>query len=140
MEQFHAIPGKLTCCWDDRSGAIVDTWQHYFVSLAEFKEAVMKKGVDFARAHRAKAWIVDSSGAKGVFSQEIQDYIASDVFKKFAEIGIKHFITINSQSTVTNMTIKSYTAKAGPCGLQLVELASADLAITWLLQHSQKAA
>jgi argininosuccinate lyase len=140
MEHVHSIPGKLVSSWDDKSLAMIDTWERYFVTLAEFKDAIMQKGVTFARAHGARAWIVDSSAAKGAFAQEIQDYIASDVFKKFAEIGIKYFVTINSASTVTNLTIKSYKSQAGPAGIQLVEVASVDQAITWLVDQRAKAA
>ncbi len=79
------------------------------------------------------AWIVDSSQATGAFSQEIQDYIGSDIFPAFAANGIKYFITVNSQvSAITKMTVRNYSAKTGPHGLQLVELASAEDAIEWL--------
>jgi len=132
MEQISAIPGKMTSHWVEPVRAIVDTWESYFVTLDGFKEAVMQKGVDFARAHHARAWIVDSSAAKGAFSQEIQDYIGSDVFKRFAEIGIKYFITINSQSALTNMTVRSYQSKVGPAGLELVEVDSETKAVEWL--------
>ncbi len=134
MDPYHTIPGKLTCCWEPSVSAVVDTWQSYFVTLDAFKETVMVKGVSEARARGGKAWIVDSSTAKGNFPPEIQSFIGTDVFKKFAEIGIKYFITISSQSAATNMTIKNYSAKVGPAGIELVEATSAKDAIEWLKQ------
>jgi hypothetical protein len=50
---------------------MVDTWTTYNVSLEEFKDAVLVKGVNYARANGGVAWIVDSSKAQGVFTQEI---------------------------------------------------------------------
>lgn len=126
------VPGKISVTWEPGVRAIVDTWTTYNVSLAEFKEAVLVKGVGQAKAGRAQAWIVDSSAAKGAFSQEIQAFIGSDVFPTFAAIGIKYFITVTSQSAVTKMSIASYTAKAGPHGLKLVEASSAQGALDWL--------
>lgn len=132
----YSIPGKLTVTWNSEAKAIVDTWASYSVSLDEFKTAVLEKGVNFAKSKGVKAWIVDSSQAKGVFKQEIQDFIGSTVFPKFAEIGVKFFITITSEvSAVTKMTVSSYSAKTGPNGLQLVEVGSAKEAIEWLKLH-----
>lgn len=132
----YSIPGKLTVTWNSEAKAIVDTWASYGVSLDEFKTAVLEKGVNFAKSKGVKAWIVDSSQAKGVFKQEIQDFIGSTVFPKFAEIGVKFFITITSEvSAVTKMTVSSYSAKTGPNGLQLVEVGSAKEAIEWLKLH-----
>ena len=112
--------------------AIVDTWTAYKVSLDEFKEAVLEKGLAYAKAHNGQAWIVDSSGAEGNFTKECQDFIASDIFPAFAAAGIKYFITIKSKSALTNMTIRSYEAKTGPNGLKLVEAGDTAGAIEWL--------
>ncbi len=138
--QVYQIPGKLTVTWNDEVKAIIDTWDSYFVTLDQFREAIFDKGVTFAKGRGVQAWIVDSSQAKGAFSQEIQDFIGSDVFPKFAEIGVKYFITINSEvSAVTKMSISSYSAKTGPNGLKLVELHSASDAIKWLKANAMAA-
>jgi len=126
------ITGKLNVAFDTEHKAIIDKWTNYGVTLAQFEDAVLKKGLDYAKAHGAKSWIVDSSAAKGAFSQEIQDCIGSKVFKKFSENGIKHFVTITSQSAVTNLSIKNYQAKAGPHGLKLVEATNLEDALKWL--------
>ena len=131
--QIHTIPEKMTSMWAADAKAVVDTWLNYNSTLEEFKEAVLEKGINHAKANGGVAWIVDSSKAKGAFPQEIQAFIESDVFPAFAKNGIKYFITINSQvSAITKMTVSSYSAKAGPLGLKLLELNSADDAIEWL--------
>lgn len=136
----YEIPGKLKVTWNDEAKAIIDTWTSYSVTLDEFKEAVLVQGVNHGKSHGVKAWIVDSSQAKGSFKQEIQDFIGSDVFPTFAKIGVKYFITIASQeSAITRMSIKHYQAKTGPNGLELVELPSAADAIEWLKLHSKMA-
>ncbi len=134
--KIHEIPGKLSVNWDAEAHAVVDTWSTYFVSLEEFKDAVLIKGVNFAKTHGAKAWIVDSSQAKGVFSPEIQDLIGKEVFPAFAKINIKYFITVTSQSAATKLSISAYTSKLGPNGIKLVEATSAKDAIEWLKKNA----
>jgi hypothetical protein len=129
----HKIDGKLTVTWNEEAKAIIDTWETYYISMDEFREAVLIKGVEHARKNGGIAWIVDSSSAKGAFSDEIQAFIGSDVFPAFAEIGVKYFITITSQkSSMTRITISTYSAKTIPNGLQLVEVNTVDDAIQWL--------
>jgi hypothetical protein len=130
--KIYEIPGKLTVEWDSDTKAIIDTWTTYFVTLEEFKQAVMVRGINHAKANEGKAWIVDSHKAKGVFSPEIQEYIASDVFPRFVEIGIKYFIPITAEDAVTRLTVNQYSSQAGPNGLQLVKGSSAVGAISWL--------
>jgi hypothetical protein len=131
--KVYTIPGKLDVAWNDEVKAIIDTWTSYHISLEDFREAVLVKGMDHAKANGAVAWIIDSSTAEGTFSQEIQEYINTDVLPSFGSNGIKYFITISSQvSALTNLTVKTYSAKAGPHGLQVVELGSVADAITWL--------
>lgn len=132
----YSIPGKLNVQWLPQVRAIVDGWQTYAVTLAEFREAVLVRGLSHARQNKGCAWIVDSSAAKGVFSEEIQRFIGSDVFPAFAKNGITHFITISSSSSLTNMSISAYKAKLGPNGIKLVELGSVEQAAEWLAQNT----
>ncbi len=133
MEKVCSIPDKMETTWSNEAKCIVDTWTSYIVTIDEFREAVLVKGLDHSKANGGIAWIVDSSTAKGSFRQEIQDFIGSDIFPAFAANGIKYFITITSQaSAITKMTVSSYSAKAGPCGLNLVEVDSVENAIEWL--------
>lgn len=130
---LHKVEGKMSVEWNSEVKAIIDTWYNYMVSLDEFKEAVMIKGLNHAKANKGIAWIADSTYAKGSFSKEIQDYIGSDVFPSFAKNGIKYFITINSKaSAITNLTVKSYAAKVGPAGIKLLEVNSIKDAVFWL--------
>ncbi len=132
-----SLPGKLECDWQDDVKAMVDTWTTYSISKDEFRDAVLVKGVGFARTRKAVAWIVDSIKAVGTFSQEIQDFIGTDVFPAFAGIGVKYFITINSKvSALTKMTVANYSAKAGPNGMKLLEVGSVADAIAWLKTHA----
>ncbi len=136
---IQTIQGKMESTWKEEVKAVVDTWTTYNVSLPDFKEAVLIKGVDYAKAHGAVAWIVDSSKAEGAFSMEIQNFIGSDIFPGFAKAGIKYFITISSKvSAVTNLNIKTYAAKTGPAGLKLIELNSVEDAVKWLKANSGK--
>lgn len=136
--EISNIPGKMRTTWREDVKAVVDTWETYLVTLEEFKQAVLVKGVDYAKTNGGVAWIVDSSAAKGVFTPQIQEFIGSDVFPMFAKIGVKYFITISSKvSNLTNLTVNQYAAKTGPCGLQLIELNSVTDAITWLKFHAK---
>lgn len=135
----HSIPGKLEVNWNPDVKAIVDTWSSYHVTLEQFSEAVLGKGLDTAKAKGAIAWIVDSSSAQGVFTQEIQDFIGSDVFPGFAKNGIKYFITVLPKSAVTKMTVKRYSTKAGPSGIELVEANSLEDALDFLKEKAKAA-
>jgi hypothetical protein len=130
------IPGKLSVAWDSEAKAIVDTWTSYNVTKDQFSNAVLNKGLAHARANGGVAYIVDSSQAEGTFSQEIQDFIGSDIFPAFAKANIKYFITILSKSVVTNMGIKRYSAKVGPLGIQLVNVDSLRSAVDWLSKNA----
>lgn len=129
------LPGKLKVEWDPEAKAIVDTWTTYSVSVEEFREAVLVRGVAYAKAHGGRAWIVDAHTAHGTFSQEIQTLIATEVFPTFVEIGIKYFMSINSANALTKMTVNQYTTQAGPAGLTVLNGSSAEGALTWLLAH-----
>ena len=129
----YSIPGKVEAVWREDVKAIISTWSDYFVTLEDFKQAILVKGVNYARANDGIAWITDSRQAKGAFSKEIQEFIDNDVFPAFAKIGIKYFITITSQvSALTRLTVSSYSAKAGPHGITLVETNTVNGAIKWL--------
>lgn len=134
--KIFEIPQKLRVEWLDDVKAILDTWTTYNVSLSEFKNAVLVEGLNHAKANGGLAWIVDSSSAKGAFTPEIHKFIETDVFKSFANNGIKYFITINSNvSAITKLNVKQYSSIAGPHGVKLIELQTADDAIMWLKEN-----
>jgi hypothetical protein len=129
---IYKIPGKLKCEWNQEARAVIDTWTDYSVTLDEFRTAVLVKGLTFSAMHGGRAWIVDSSKAKGAFSQEIQSFIASDIFPAFQQKGVRYFMTITAESAITKMTVSQYSQQAGPCGLQLVQGRSSAGAVEWL--------
>lgn len=133
--KIYEIPGKLTVEWDSEAKAIIDTWTTYFVSLEEFREAVLISGVNHAKANGGQAWIVDSHNARGGFSDDILNFIGSDVFPKFAEIGIKYFMTINAEDAVARLTVSQYSTQVGPHGMKLLKGSSVEGAIEWLKTH-----
>lgn len=135
--RIHEIPGKLVCDWSEEGKAMIDTWENYTISVDQFREAILKKGLSHAKANKARGWIMDAAKAKGALPDEVQKLIETEVFKAFAAAGIKYFLTIKSQaSTVTNMSIKSYSAHMGPQGLQMVEVPDQKTAIAWLKAHA----
>ena len=98
---------------------------------------MLRKGLPYAQARGGRAFIVDSSQATGTFSTEIQNFIGSDVFPAFHKAGIKYFITILSKSAITNMGIKTYSAKTGPLGIELVTAAGIPEALDWLKKNAR---
>lgn len=131
------IPSKLSVAWDSEVKAVIDTWLNYAVTQGEFANAVLHKGLAHAQKNGGIAYIVDSSQATGIFSQEIQRFIETDIFPAFAKAGIQYFITILSKSSVTNMGINRYSAKAEPLGLQLVNVDSLESARDWLRSNAK---
>lgn len=132
-EKLFEIPGKVVANWLPEHHAMLDEWANYFVSLAEFREAVMVRGLNASKKSGGRAWIVDSRNAKGVFPDDVQQYIASTCFKEFMKAGVKYFITIRSKvSATTNMTIERYERQAGPAGIQLVTVDTLEQALAFL--------
>lgn len=134
--KVYEIPGKLLVEFDTDAKAMIDIWSTYAVTLAEFKDAVLVKGVNHAKTNGVKAYIVDSSKAKGAFSAEIQNFIATQVFPAFVRIGIKHFLTIDSESAITNLSVKQYSANADSSGLNVIRGSSVQGAIDWLKKNA----
>lgn len=133
--KVHEIPGTLLIEWNDEVKATIDTWSTYAITAEQFREAILQKGVANAKAQGGRAWVMDASKAKGAFPSDVQKLIETEVFKTFANIGIKYFLTVKSASVITNMSIKSYTVHCGPCGIQMVEVPDVDKAIAWLKEH-----
>lgn len=135
--KIQEINGKMKSTWESDVISVLDTWTTYNITLDEFKEAILNKGMAFAKAHGGIAWIVDSSKAKGVFSKEIQDFIGSSVFPTFVQNGIKYFITIKPDVPgLTSMTVSNYSAKAGPAGIKLIDVKNVADAKMWLRDHA----
>lgn len=134
--KFFEIPGKLEVEWEDEAHAVIDTWTNQFITLDEFREAVFIQGITQAQNNGGVAWIVDSSKAKSVFPKKVQDFIVSDVFPKFYEIGIRYFLTITPEDIVAKLSVTKYSAETGPAGLKLVKCSSVDDAINWVKSYA----
>ncbi|HLP17472.1 MAG TPA: hypothetical protein VK470_14505 [Bacteroidota bacterium] len=132
MQKIHSILGKMDTHWLADVRAILDTWHSHAVSLEEFQTAVYEKGLSHSKAAKGRAWIVDSSNAKGVFSNEIQNFIGTHIFPSFAKWGVKYFITVHPKDALAKLTVKKYTEKAGPNGIKLVETTSLEDALVFL--------
>jgi hypothetical protein len=133
--KIHEIPGFLLVEWSEQGKAVIDTWSSCSIKVAEFREAILIKALAYAKAHQARAWVVDSSKAKGAYPQDVQDLIASEVFKAFAGIGIKFFISIKPASAVTTMSLNRVISQLGPAGIQMVEVPDVETALAWLKEH-----
>ncbi|MBF0198674.1 MAG: hypothetical protein HQL32_13240 [Planctomycetes bacterium] len=135
--KIHSIPDKFEVTWNNEVKAIIDTVIDYSMSLEEFEKAVMHKGLDHAKANKGVAWIVDSSNATNVFSQEIQLLIKNEVFPAFSRNGIKYFLTITSKlSSLTKVNIKHFSAKTDQYGIKHIQVNSVEDAITWLSENA----
>ncbi|HEY5959579.1 MAG TPA: hypothetical protein VIV60_23655 [Polyangiaceae bacterium] len=126
----HEIPGKLRVAFDMDAKAIIDRWETFAVTLEEFRDAVLIRGVTYGSRYGVRAWIVDSSAAKGAFPPAVQLLIEKEVFPTFAKIGVKQFLTITSKSAITNLSIMNFVSKLGPNGIELIETGSVSDALT----------
>ncbi|MFZ5446861.1 MAG: hypothetical protein ACOZQL_43140 [Myxococcota bacterium] len=132
-ELLHEVPSKLAAYWLPEHRAVLDEWANYHLPLADFREAVLVKGLTASKARGGRAWIVDSRNARGVFSDEIQQFIGSTIFPEFVKGGVRYFITIRSQvSAATNMTIQRYERQVGPAGIQLITVDTFEQALAFL--------
>jgi hypothetical protein len=132
---IEEVPGTLLVEWNEEAKTMVDVWSAYQITVPQFRDAIVKKGIAHARAHGGRAWVMDATKARGAFPEDVQKLIETEVFKAFAGIGIKYFITIKSASAITNMSISRYTTHLGPCGIQMVEAPDINKAIAWLKEH-----
>ena len=138
--KLYEISGKLEVHWLPDVRAIWDKWLSFSVSLQEFREGIMVKGLETAQHHGATAWIADGTDAKSVFIPEIQDYIAREVFVAFARIGIKYLVSVQPKSALAKLGVKRYESQVGPHGFQLVEVATMDDATAFLTMRAKQSA
>jgi hypothetical protein len=129
------IPAIVSVFWVPEARAIVDRWLSYGISVDDFRTATLLKGLSHAKANNGHAYIVDSSTARGAFLPEVQLLIETEVFPAYAKAGIRWFLTVKSDSHLTNLAINRYTSKLGPNGIQLVDVESVEKGIEWLEQQ-----
>jgi hypothetical protein len=129
------VPGILRVEWNSEGNTMVDTWTKYSITVEQFRQSVLIQGIAFAKAHGVKSWVMDASKATGAFSRDVQNLIEAENFPTFARAGIKYFLTIKSNSAITNMSIGGYASKLGPNGIQMVDVPDLKGAIAWLKAH-----
>lgn len=126
------VKGKVTSTWVSEHRLVLDEWQNFFVGLAEFRKAIFETSLPAAVRLGVRAWIVDSRNAKGVLSDEVQEFIAKVGHKTFAAQGIQHFITIRATSATANLSIQRFERVVGPSGMKLVTVDSVEDAVEYL--------
>lgn len=50
----HEIPGVLRVEWNDSVKAMIDTWSSYTITVPQFREAILEKGVAQAKCIRVE--------------------------------------------------------------------------------------
>lgn len=127
------IPRKMTCNYHEEASAMIDTWESFVVSKDDFKHYILDKALSFARSKNVKAWIIDATRSKGVFTKELLSFIENEVHPTFFKNGIKYFISIKPQeSAFAELTEKSYTNSLSNSGLRLITCSTIDEAIEWI--------
>lgn len=125
---IFSIADKLDVSWHPEVLTVLESWSNYDVELEEFRKAVFVKGVNHAKASRAKAWIFDGSKATGAFSDAVQGMIKADRFPALGWTGITTFINVNPAVSEPTVTPGSEATR----NVQQVEVASVDAAFDWI--------
>jgi hypothetical protein len=130
--QFAAAPGKVVSYWVQAERVVVDEWESFFISLAEFRKAIFDTALPQAKQYGATAWIVDTRAARGVLPDDVQAFIGDAGHRLFAAAGIKHFITVRPKSATAALSLQRVEKQVGPNGMQLVCVGSLDEAFQFL--------
>ncbi len=139
-EVIAVIPGKFTSFWLADARAALDEWTNFFVTLPDFKQAVFDTALAAAARKGARAWIVDSTKAKGALPEEVQTFIGKQGHALMAKNKIEHFITLRPTSATTTMSLQRVERVVGPSGMKLITVESVDAALEYLRSVDQKAA
>ena len=129
---LHELNGYMRVEWVENEKAILDKWYSLLLTVEQFEEAVLVKGLEYSKKHAGRAWIVDMTEARGAFSPEIQEFIKDKVFPEFTKNGVKYFITAKGESAITRLSNQIYEAQLGPAGIMLLEVPSFEVAKQWL--------
>src|ERR1700688_4980854 len=65
LVKIHEIPGTLVVEWNDDVKSMIDTWSSYMITVPQFREAILEKGLGHAKAHGGRAWVMDGTKAQG---------------------------------------------------------------------------
>lgn len=129
---FASVPGKVVSSWLASEHTVIDAWESFFITLADFKKAIFDTALPQAAKLGATAWIVDTSKAKGVLADDVLAFITGQGHALFAAKGIKHFITVRPKSATAALSFQRVEKVVGPSGMQLVTVDSVEAAIEFL--------
>ena len=131
-QTLATVPGKVVSSWLPEERVVIDTWESFFISLPDFRTAIFETALPAAVALGADAWIVDTHDARGVFSDDVQHFIATKGHALFAERGIRYFITVRPRRTAPGLSLQHVEDTVGPAGMQLVTVDSVDAALAFV--------
>ena len=128
----YELPGVVKVEWDPEVCALIHTWFNYFLRLDQFQDAIIVRALGHARANGGLAIIADTSAAKGALPDDVQRYVAGNVFREVADAGIKYIIGVSSTSAITSLSLNRSLSNAEIHGIKRLEMASVAVAVEWL--------
>ncbi len=138
MEKIIEIAEKVSFHWENETKSIVAAWKHFFIDETDFQNAISVV-INHARINKAKAWIVDASGAKSTFKQELFAQIRSNTIPKLKELGISYYLTITPKDNAfAKATENKYREEIKKTGIQNIEFEDVASAIDWLKINKDK--
>ncbi len=112
--KIYEIPGKLVSHYFPNENTIIDTWTSLYVSFDEWKRNIYDIGIlDISTKNRVDTWITDTSHSEGVFNQEIQSFRKEVSARALSGSGVKLFITVMGDSSLTTLSARSTSRSYG---------------------------
>ena len=126
------IPGMMVSHYHADKNVEIDTWTTFVgVTVEDFKKAFAVI-LPEAKRNGVRNWIVDSSGARGTLSQDVQAYLRDEPAPALGRQGVRFFITIPPASALTKLSVQRYSAVVGPSGMELVQANSLEDALSYV--------
>lgn len=133
---IHTIPDRVKITWRDDINAITEAWTSCDVTVDEFKEAILIKGLGYARDHAARAFIVDTSLCTDSFSGEVEEFIKTTLLPALADNLIKYYITTDLNfHEIAKAGISSLPRESGPGSLETLHVHGIKDAVMWLKEN-----
>lgn len=124
MGNFYSKPGFVTAEVDSSTKSVIVYWENlsdgYIVKeccLAQLNQVIQGN---------AQVVIVETSTAKGVPPQDVQDWFGSTLFPKFRENNLKAIVTVLPKSALTKLASKRWMSTGKPFTFEMFECASLD--------------
>ncbi len=99
--------------WEEDVQAVRVEWLRLFMKLDDFKK-VVEYALGILRENHGAIWIADSSNSKGVFSEEVQEYMQMDDVATFAKMaGLSMLLTVMPQNSgLSSMSTNKWKKRA----------------------------